>query len=389
MYNLLWLLLPVAALSGWWLAKRDTERKIGKVPALSLSTDYFKGLNYLLNEQPDKAIECFVRMLEVDSDTVEIHLAVGSLFRQRGEVDRAIRIHQNLITRSTLSKSQRAHALLELAQDYMRAGLFDRAESLCQELIGMEARTARALALLSDIYQQEKEWEQAIGVTRRLQHKTGQPMEQAIAQFYCELAELAREEGNTAEAQNKIKEALASDPDCVRASMIRGEMASAAGACKEAIQAYQQVEQQDPAYLPEIIPALVRCYRQCNAVDDLLAYLQKLFAERGGATALLSLAELIEQERGRAEALRFLRQNLHAHPSLRGVARLVEMVADSGDAGARDTLHILKNTVAQVLEEKPVYQCTQCGFAGKSLHWHCPGCKRWSTVKPIQGLEGE
>jgi lipopolysaccharide biosynthesis regulator YciM len=225
---LLWLLLPVAAVSGLAIAKREIKPGIGKSP--DLSSDYFKGLNYLLNEQTDKAIECFVRMLEVDSDTVEIHLAVGNLFRQRGEADRAIRIQQNLITRPTLSKSQRAYALLELAQDYMRAGLFDRAEALCRELIVMEMHTSRAFALLSDIYQQEKEWDQAITVTRRLHDKTGQPMDQAIAQFHCELAELARSEGNLAEAQQRIEQALASDPACVRASMIRGGSDSRPGA---------------------------------------------------------------------------------------------------------------------------------------------------------------
>lgn len=387
MYDLLWLLLPVAAVSSWLLAKRDARLKIGAVPALS--PDYFRGLNYLVNEQPDKAIECFVRMLEVDSDTVEIHLAVGNLFRQRGEVDRAIRIHQNLITRSTLSKSQRAQSLLELALDYMRAGLFDRAESLCKELIGMEARTGRALALLSDIYQQEKEWKQAIAVTRRLQEKTGQPMEQAIAQFYCELAEQARVAGNVDEARGKIQEALNVDPDCVRASIILGEMAAAAGDCRQAIRAYQQVEGQDPAYLPEVIPDLVSSYRQCKAADELLDYLLKLFAERGGVTVLLALVDLIEQEKGKAEAVRFLRQHLHSHPSLRGVARLMEMGLNSQDEETRDTLALLNETVVKALEEKPIYQCTQCGFAGKSLHWHCPGCKSWNTVKPIQGLEGE
>ena len=387
MYDFLWLLLPVAAASGWMLAKRDAKLKTGNTPALS--SDYFKGLNYLVNEQPDKAIECFVRMLEVDSDTVEIHLAVGNLFRQRGEADRAIRIHQNLITRPTLSKSQRAQALLELALDYMRAGLFDRAEGLCRELIDMETRTGRALALLSDIYQQEKEWDQAIAVARRLQDMTGQGMEQAIAQFYCELAEQARAEGDVDEAREKIKQALATDPDCVRASMLRGEMAAAAGDCREAIRAYQQVEQQDPAYLPEVIPALVSSHRQCHTAGELLDYLQKVFAERGGISVLLALVDLIEQEKGRGEALRFLRQHLHSHPSLRGVARLVGMGLDSADEGARDTLSLLNETVVRLLEEKPVYQCTQCGFAGKALHWHCPGCKRWNTVKPIQGLEGE
>jgi lipopolysaccharide biosynthesis regulator YciM len=387
MYELLWLLLPVAAVSGWILAKRDARVKVAAAP--SLSSDYFTGLNYLVNEQPDKAIECFVRMLEVDSDTVEIHLAVGNLFRQRGEVDRAIRIHHNLISRTTLSKQQRAQALLELALDYMRAGLFDRAESLCQELIGMEARTGRALALLSDIYQQEKEWSQAIAVTRRLQDKTGQPMAQAIAQFYCELAEEARAAGDIKAARERLAQALDTDPKCVRASMIRGEMAAAAGDCREAIRAYQQVEQQDPAYLPEVIPALVQSYLTCDARQELMDYLTRVFKERGGISVLLALVDLIERGQGRAEALAFLRRHLHDYPSLRGAAQLMKMDLEDTAIGERDTLTLLNDTIVQALEEKPVYQCTQCGFAGKVLHWHCPGCKRWNTVKPIHGLEGE
>lgn len=387
MDELLWLLLPVAAASGWAFAKHESKNNQGKVP--DLSSDYFKGLNYLLNEQTDKAIECFVRMLEVDSDTVEIHLAVGNLFRQRGEVDRAIRIHQNLISRPTLSKSQRAYALLELALDYMRAGLFDRAETLCQELIDMEMHTGRALTLLSDIYQQEKEWDQAINVTQLLQDETGRPMEKAIAQFHCELAEQARDRGDAAVAQRRLDQALKIDPDCVRASMIRGEIASAAGEYREAIRAYHQVERQDPEYLPEVIPALVRCYRKQGDEGDLLDYLQRLYEDRGGATVLLSFVEVIEQQRGRAEALSYLKQHLHDNPSLRAVARLIEMDTNTVDQGVRDILDLLQDTVAQVLEEKPVYQCTHCGFAGKALHWHCPGCKRWGTVKPILGLEGE
>lgn len=387
MDELLWLLLPVAAASGWAYAKkREAVPGNGKTP--DFSSDYFKGLNYLLNEQTDKAIECFVRMLEVDSDTVEIHLAVGNLFRQRGEVDRAIRIHHNLITRTTLSKTQRAYALLELAQDYMRAGLFDRAETLCQELIDMEMHTARALAMLSDIYQQEKEWQQAISVARRLHDKTGRPTEKAIAQFHCELAEQARDNGDAA-AQSHIERALAADPACVRASMLRGQMACAVGDYRTAIGAYRQVERQDPAYLPEVIPALVNCYRQQGETGELLDYLQQLYEQRGGATALLALVDVLEQQQGRDVALKFLKDHLHDNPSLRGAARLMAMDLETGDREVGDVLMLLKNTVEQVLEEKPVYQCTHCGFAGKAMHWHCPGCKQWGTVKPILGLEGE
>ncbi len=385
MNEILWLLLPVAAASGWLLAKRDAQRNAA---APSLSRDYFTGLNYLLNEQPDKAIECFVRMLEVDNDTVEIHLALGNLFRQRGEVDRAIRIHQNLIARPTLNGSQRAQALLELAQDYMRAGLLDRAEGLCRELIEMDMHLPRALAMLSDIYQQEKEWEQAIEAARRLQAVTGQAMEPMIAQFYCEQAEHARDQGDAERAARLLKKALASDEHCVRASMIRGEMAAAAGDCKGAIRAYQQVELQDPAYLPEIIAPLMNCYRDHGDNRELFAYLEGLWSRHGGATALLCLTDLVGREQGDAAALAFLAAQLTHRPSLRGLARIMDM-APGNETAAAEKLAIAHTTLLQLLEEKPVYQCVRCGFAGKALHWRCPGCKYWNTVKPITGIEGE
>jgi len=385
MNELLWLLLPVAAGSGWLLAKRDARRSAAASP--SLSRDYFTGLNYLLNEQPDKAIECFVRMLEVDSDTVEIHLALGNLFRQRGEVDRAIRIHQNLIARSTLNKAQRAQALLELAQDYTRAGLLDRAESLCQELIEMKEHLPRALNLLSDIYQQEKEWERAIEVTRRLQSVSDQSMDPVIAQFYCEQAEQARDKGDTDAALNFLKRALAADGSCVRASMIQGEIAVAAGDCKGAIRAFQQIERQDAAYMPEIIPALVDCYRARGDNQELFDYLDGLWARHGGATVLLAITDLLAQQKGEDEALQFLSQQLNRRTSLRAVVRMIDMKTTDNTVGEK--LVIARRSIETLLDEKPVYQCVRCGFAGKSLHWRCPGCKCWNTVKPIAGIEGE
>ncbi len=389
MYELLWLLLPVAAASGWVLAKRDVRRAGKSIGALS--PEYFKGLNYLLNEQPDKAIEVFVRMLEVDSDTVEIHLALGNLFRQRGEVDRAIRIHQNLIARPTLSKEQRAQALLELGQDYLRAGLFDRVESLSLELIAMDAHTVRALRLLSDIYQQEREWEKAITILRKLQSAGGEPQHAIIAHCYCELAEQARKKNNDDEAMRLLKRALAADGECVRASLLRGAMAAEAGDCKGAIRAYEQVEKQDPAYLSEMVPALVDCYRRSGKLDALSAYLERLLAAHGGVTPLLVLVEIIRERQGEEEAMSYLSEQLRTRPTLRGLAKLVSI--NAARAQAEDdscrTLQLVSETFEHIISEKPLYRCNTCGFTGKTQHWLCPGCKHWNTVKPIQGVEGE
>ena len=206
MQDLIWLLLPVAAAFGWFAAKRS-KGKAGSCSDSMLGAEYIKGLNYLLNEEQDKAIDIFIRMLEVNSDTVETHLALGNLFRKRGEVDRAIRIHQNLMARSSLNSEQRADAVLELGQDYMKAGLFDRAEGLFKELIDSNVHLSTVLPLLLDIYLQEKDWESAIEIADQMGFVGEQPARYVIAQFYCELAENARARDKTDEAARLLKKA--------------------------------------------------------------------------------------------------------------------------------------------------------------------------------------
>lgn len=388
MLDLLWLLLPVAAASGWWAAKRSANHQ-GGVRRNDLSSVYFKGLNYLLNEQPDKAIEVFVRLVEVDSETVETHLALGNLFRRRGEVDRAIRIHQNLIARPTLDREQRAQGLLELGLDYMRAGLLDRAESLFQELVEMNDHTAAALANLVDIYQQEKDWDKAIHAQRRLEAVTGTSLEPVVAQYYCELAEQARSTGDLSKAMQMVKRALKGDPRCVRASLIEGHIAAAEGDYKAAVYAYLRVEDQDPRYLTEVIAPLQECYQRLGKPEQMLEYLQRLVREHQGITAMLALADRVRQTQGEQSAAQFISAQLQERPSVRGLERLIELNLAGSSGVARDNLLTLKNLVGKLLEDKHVYQCEHCGFSGKSIHWQCPGCKHWSTLKPIQGVVGE
>ena len=386
--EILFLLLPVAALTGWWLGRRSAGR--GKDDSLfELPSGYIKGLNYLLNEQQDKAIDLFIRMLDVDSDTVETHLALGSLFRRRGEVDRAIRIHQNLIARPTLNKEQRALALHELGQDYMRAGLLDRAEALFSELVNNEPHTRAALQQLLDIYQQEKDWDNAIQIALRLEAKTGQNHRDIVAHFYCEKAELARQQGESASALKLLKRAIMESRHCVRASILEGQIEQAAGNYKAAIRAYHRVEEQDPEYLPEIIVPLTECYRAIGKIDEMVVFLRQNLARHAGISLMLALAELIRHEKGDAEAADFITEYLKQRPSVRGMDRLIELhVANTSDA-IKEKLLVLKEVTDQLIANKPVYNCSQCGFTGKTLHWQCPSCKQWNTVKPIHGVEGE
>ncbi len=386
--ELLFLLLPVAALSGWWIGHRSRppsrEVEVSEIPR-----DYIKGLNYLLNEQQDKALDLFIRMLEVDPDTVETHLALGSLFRRRGEVDRAIRIHQNLIARPTLNREQRAEALFELGHDYMRAGLFDRAESLFQDLIDSEPHTEQALVQLIDIYQQEKDWDKAIEVARKLENVSGRRLGPVIAQYYCELADQARRKGETARAVKMLRRALTVDRACVRASLAEGSLHMAAGNLKAAIRAYRHVEEQDPDYIGEVVEPLLECYRRQGRSHDMLDYLQQMLERHGGISTMLALAELIRQERGDEAAAEFITDYLRRRPSVRGMDRLIELHLANSQGPGREELGILKEFTTSLLADKPVYKCQSCGFAGKTLHWQCPSCKRWNTTKPILGVEGE
>lgn len=388
MWTLLLLLLPVAAASGWWLAKRDDERRT-EHSGFEFSSHYFKGLNYLLNEQPDKAIEVFIRMVEVDSETVETHLALGSLFRRRGEVDRAIRIHQNIIARPTLSLQQRSQALLELGQDYLSAGLLDRAESLFQELIERNEHVGNALHLLLDIYQQEKDWRQAIASAKKLQTLFGEDTRGMVAQYYCELATQALDNGDDGEARHYLELALDADEHCVRASMIRADMARRAGDYETALRALERVEQQDSDFLPEIIEPLRDCYSRLGREADMVDYLRRLSSQHKNISLMLALADALRRQYGDAQAEDFITAQLRNRPSVRGLDHLIEVKLNHADAEVRDNLLILKDLTSQLMRNKPLYSCTQCGFTGKALHWQCPSCKRWNTIKPLQGVEGD
>lgn len=388
MYELLWLLLPVAAASGWIMAKRSTvQGRHGR--ARDFNSEYFQGLNFLLNEQPDKAIEVFIRMLEVDSDTVETHLALGNLFRRRGEVDRAIRIHQNLIARPTLDKGQRSAALLELGQDYMRAGWLDRAESLFEELLESNLHTVPALRHLLDIYQQEKEWDKAISVARRLGSETGQTLNPVIAQFYCEQAELASIKGDDNQATQSIKRALGHDKRCVRASLLQARMAIRADDCKAALKAFNQIEDQDIDYLTEVLDPMRQCYENLKALDAFKAHLREIINRYNGVSPVLMLADLIARTESDTAALAFMTEQVRKRPSVRGLGRMIDLNLNTATGKGKDDLLILRDLVGQLLKTKPVYKCGHCGFAGKTLYWQCPGCKEWNTVKPIHGVEGE
>lgn len=383
----LWLLLlPVAAASGWWMARRSQQ---ASVTGGRLSPDYFKGINFLLNEQPDKAIEIFTRMVEVDSETVEPYFALGNLFRRQGEVERAIRIHQNLIARPALHKEQRNQALFELGQDYLQAGLLDRAEHMFIELLERAPRNVPARRLLIDIYEQEKDWEKAITIAASLESHTGQSWRPIIAHYYCELAQQALLTSDWQRARKMIRRAYSNDRQCVRASLLAGEVARAQGNWKAAITALKRVDKQDPHYLSEAIGPLLDSYEQLGRHDEAIAYLEPVLARQEAFLPVQHFAQFIRRHRGEAEASRFLTLHQQTHPSLPGIAFLLDALADDsqppGDGQHSDRLRIARDGMSKLLEESSLYSCNNCVYKGGVMRWQCPGCRSWNSIRPWQG----
>ena len=375
------LLLPAAALSGWVIGRRGGERHSDSQVS-KLSTTYFRGLNYLLNEQPDKAIELFLHIAELDKDTFETQVALGHLFRRRGEVDRAIRLHQALVQRTDLNDQQKVQALLALGEDYMKSGLLDRAETVFSELARIDQRAPQALRHLIAIYQSERDWTKAIENASRFEAVTGEPMGKLIAQFECELADRQRAAGDIDAARDSIARAYAADSTSVRAGMLEGRIEVDAGQDAAAIRAFERAARHDPDYLPDLLPGLLASYARVGDSTGARAFLAEMAEHYRGISPVLALARLVESSDGVGAARAYLAQQLKDRPSVRGEAALIDMtLAEQADPVA--TLHDLKHITDQLLVRNPSYRCSRCGFGARSHHWQCPSCKEWGTVKPL------
>jgi lipopolysaccharide biosynthesis regulator YciM len=366
--ELLLLLLPLAAASGW-LAARSSARKQEKQCVGETGPVYFRGLNHLLNEEPDKAIDAFVEILEVDSDTVETHLALGNLFRRRGEVERAIRIHQNLIARPALTREQRAQALLELGQDYMRAGLFDRAENLFRELKETKLHVRQAL------------WQACLEVVDQFEALSGEKMGLQKSHYHCELAIEAKAQGRGSDASAHLKKALNSHRGCVRANLLQAQFAADQGDYRAAVRVLRETAERDADYLPEVLPDIVANYRQLGDLKGLRGFLSDTAATHPGGAAVSPLADLIKEREGEKAAASYLAEQLAKAPSLSLLLRSIELNAGLPKSQSVRFLDSLRPHIHRLLEDKPLYQCGHCGFEAKTLYWQCPSCRRWSTIK--------
>lgn len=381
-------LLPLAAGSGWWLSQKQRTKQ-DNLQGQHITREYVLGLNYLLNEQPDKAVDIFIKLLEVDNDTVETHLALGSLFRRRGEVDRAIRIHQNVIARPQLNISQRKEALYALGQDYLSAGLFDRAEKVFLEVVELGGQQEKqSLHGLLTIYQQEKAWEKALEVVKKLDAVHGQPYEVVAGHFFCEMAEIAIKQQQFEKAYQAIRHALQMDSKSVRANILFAQLEIQHQRYRTAIRALRQVPKLDADFIQEIIEPLVLAYDKMGDLEECIDYLHDMIIDNPRTSAIFVIAEELKEQRGIDDAIDFVSSQLSRYPSIRGLNKLIAWHLESAHGKVRQQLQMLYAITSKFLEKKPIYRCEHCGFSGKLLHWNCPSCKQWGRIKPINGLEG-
>jgi len=402
------LLITIIALAIGWYAGHSIKRKPKQNADNRFRSHYFRGLNYLLNEQQDKAIEVFLRLAEVNQDTVETHYALGSLFRRRGEVDRAIRCHQNIIAKPALTERQRTRALLELGEDYMRAGLLDRAERLFAELVENDAHTPSALRHLLEIYQQEKDWHKAIKIAKQLANTKQGRMGHVIANFYTILAEEALLAGEGDKVQSDLKQARQYYPQSVRICLLEAKLAEQQQSFSQAADIYLQAYEYGREHLPKILPLLLSNLASAKREPEIPALLDRFIQETRSITAVIARTSLYEHQQGSEVAADFLISFLREHPSVKGLAYLIEMKSNNkpmqtdtetlNDLSDRHSIRseiapsnrkILLELTHKLLKNQPVYRCKHCGFSGQQHQWQCPSCKQWDTTLRIRGVIGE
>ncbi|CAN5241646.1 lipopolysaccharide assembly protein LapB [soil metagenome] len=375
-------LFILAAASGWAFA-RYTERDEESREPRRLGADYFSGLNYLLKEQPDEALEAFMRMVgDAERESVETHFALGNLFRRRGEVDRAIRIHQNLIARPDLSREHRDQALFALGQDYSRAGLLDRAETLFQQVAEAPIHGAAALENLIRIYELQKDWEQAIETRRKLDRlRPRQNESHMIAHYHCELAEKAIVRGDLSGARKHLKNARVGREATTRAALMRGDVAASMGDHELAVDLYRRVLDEDKTLLTEVLPKLRGSLEAVERAEDLSPILAAYLASDPGSRHVVAYAAIVNGLLDEPVAMDCIRDYIREQATLRELYGAFEFVGGGNLTDDRAVVRIC-DALRHLAKATPRYSCRQCGFQSATLFWQCPGCKAWDAIRP-------
>ncbi len=383
----LYILIVAAIGIGWWIGRRERVKS-----ADTAVPNYYQGLNYLLNEEPDRAVTTFIQDLEVNKDTLETHLALGGLLRRRGELEKAVVVHENILLNARLDRDVMLNVQLELAQDYLLAGLLDRAEDLLLKLTQEEGHIrSESMKLMLEIYEREKEWHRAVEMGELLAvGEDSEKYERAISHYYCEIAEDLLKLGPRDEARQAISDAIGHDANNARVSLVLGRLELAENRPADAIRALKRIKDQDPVYVAESLDLLKAAYEDnTESLQDFRQYLFECLEITPSISIVLTLAMQIRDEQGDEAVAKFISNYLKRNPTIRGLTQLIDLHMDNTDGIARQNLAVLRSFAEALVADKPAYRCKGCGFDGKKMRWRCPSCKKWGSIEPIFGLEGE
>lgn len=384
-----------AIIIGWYLGRRSNRKKVsGSKEQRALVRSYAQGLNYLLSERHDDAIDKFIDGLEVSSATFDTHLAFGNLLRRRGEHEQAIRVHQNLLARPSLNLISQQKAQLELARDYIAAGWLDRAERLLQELVEASSELRNtSLEHLVEVYRDEREWAKAIHAVSLLHERRFKRLSaewaSMQAHFCCELAEESVNAKDYLSARKHIDAALGYDRNSARANLLWGRLEYLLNRPVEAIKVLERIPRYSPDHIPEILDLLIASHEHIGDHKGLDKYLAMLLRDHPSNSVLIALSERIKRQQSETEAAIFLGEQLALRPSLRGLKHFLTLHINGAEGRTGEYSSLLKALVDQLISTRPHYRCSNCGFAGNQLHWLCPSCKRWDSVRSVKGVEGE
>jgi lipopolysaccharide biosynthesis regulator YciM len=374
-FDLEWLLiaLPVAFGLGWLGSRLDLRQ--WKREQRDAPKAYFKGLNLLLNEQQDKAIDAFIEAVQHDADTTELHFALGNLFRRRGEYERAVRVHQHLLQRGDLPSAERERAQHALAQDFLKAGLFDRAEQAYKALEGTPFELEAKLALLT-LYERSREWAQAIAIAQQLERTGTGSFASRIAHYWCELALEAEAARRDDESQRALQRAREAAPQSARGHVLTGQCLARQGRHEQAMAAYAQLLALNPdafnLVARDYADAALACGQQASAHSTLLAQYQ-----RAPSMPLLLALERVETDPP-AQCQRLM-EHLRTQPLLSAAQRLL---AARSQALPETETALINSALERANRPLQRYRCAACGFEAQHYFWQCPGCLGWDTYPP-------
>ncbi|GHA73507.1 lipopolysaccharide assembly protein B [Formosimonas limnophila] len=377
-----WLVLPLFFGLGWLARSSDARRQIKETQELPKS--YFKGLNHLLNEEPDQAIDALIDVARVDTGTIDLYFALGNLFTTRGEIERAIRVYQSLLDRPDLPDDSREAAMSKLGTAFLNGGLFDRAEATFKALLDdpkASTMRAHAQAQLLHIYQSQQEWQQAIGVARTMNRAVEQTI--ALSHFHCELAIEAMARQDYLMAEGELDAALELRPSSIRGFVLRGRWYSAQGRVSEGLAVWLGLAKSQPAAVPLLVSDVMSAYESLGTPQQGLHFLYEELMSTGSVDVLNTWLTAHAKHGQAPELLPQLSAVFAAHPSLNALDKLLsQRLSDDASSEAAREDALIQQLIKKQVQQLSKYRCAHCGFEAARYYWQCPACSRWESYPP-------